>query len=104
MKERFIKHGSEYRLLEKRGLICIYELWRGKAVRNYEVVVLQQRAACFLGRNFIPAAIVFPSASQWGVFGWTYLGTEREAALAKFADLDKQYNKPRRIVRRIERK
>jgi hypothetical protein len=100
----FCKHGNEYRQIDRRGMVAIYGLYRGGVLRDYDVVIIQNRAACFLGGRFIPAKEAYPSASQWGIFGWTYLAAEKGKAFAHFETCDKQLNKPRRVIRRIVRK
>ena len=105
IQDSFIKYGDHFKLLERRGKVCIYQRTCNRQPRGYEVMVILDKPAAFLGGKFIPAGEGLPSASQWGVFGWSYLSCETDRAMTRFETVCKQHNKePRKVVRRIIRR
>jgi hypothetical protein len=94
----FTKYGSSYRLIERKGRVVLYELSRKGKPDGFEVMVVQHRKPVELGGRIIPGGEALPSTSLWGVFGWSYLPTQRAEASHKFARTCKHFN-VRKLVR-----
>lgn len=72
-----------FRLIERRGDVCLLAKRRDHHTRDtYEVVILQpQPAKTVFGVDY-PARMSLPSAEQWGQAGWSYL--DEQSARVRF--------------------
>lgn len=94
VKPSFDKYGCRFTQLRRRQSVALYEYRNPEgALRGFELVVLRnQEATVIKGRNGqadtpIEAQEVYPSSSQWGVFGWTLLPVQEAEAHIRFAEL-----------------
>ena len=104
LKEVFRKYGDEFKLLDRKGRVMLYELTRDGESRGWEVMVAQWKAEVVLSGKTVPAGWSFPASSQWGVAGWSYLPSEHALAVGKFKELLREDEpKPERKLRRVTR-
>lgn len=85
--KQFSKYGNVYEQVSREGDVVIYKYSKAGIVKGYEVAVIQNRKATEIAGNAVDAGEGLPSASMWGVLGWTYLPTQLEAAKRKFESL-----------------
>jgi len=70
----FTARGYLHTLLAREGRVCLVERGQGA---HYEVVILRARppARCPSG-TLLPAREAYPSTSDWGEYGWSYVQRE----------------------------
>ena len=81
----FTKYGDLFQLQVSNGKVAMYQRTRNGKPRGFEVVLIQTRPDGEINGKPIKGGECLPSASQWGVMGWSYLATEEEKAKARFA-------------------
>jgi hypothetical protein len=97
----FNKYGSEYALVKREGRVALYSTSRDGKPTGHEIMVVQSRKSSMLKGREITAGDALPSASAWGIFGWTF-GLSQEAACSdRFARTCKHFNP--RVVRKLRR-
>lgn len=84
------KKGFVYTLVKRQGNVAIYEQ-QMEAIQNslkhYEVILVGSHNGVKIANNYLPPAELYPSSSQWGNSGWTFL--EKTKAEEKFTNLVK---------------
>ena len=84
------KKGFVYTLVKRSGNVAMYQQ-QMEGVMNpqthYEVVVIGQHNGIKIANNYLPPSELYPSSSQWGNTGWTFL--TKDKAESKFANLIK---------------
>ena len=76
LEKEITKKGFIYKQLKRVGNKAIYSQKRDDkdATRiNYEVIVIKSHDGYEIAGNKIPAGEVYPSSTQWGVLGWTFV-------------------------------
>ena len=68
----FRKNGYDYTLLERQGMIAVYEQHRDERTFAYEVVKIRLRPAREIGGKTLEASERLPSDEDWGTLGKTY--------------------------------
>ena len=86
VEKTFKKYGEEFNLMELTKSVCLYSRSRRGKVKGYEVMIITYRPPVVLGGKQIPGGDSLPSASQWGVFGWSFLATELKRATKRYHD------------------
>ncbi len=81
-----------FRQISRDGLVAVFEKSKGGKVRSFETVVIQQRKACVLHGDPVPAHEAMPSSESWGRHGFTY--TDRESAFRRAGVLAERQNAP----------
>jgi hypothetical protein len=78
----FNRHHSDYKQLERKGDVCIYNYFHEKTGRlqGYEVVKL------YIDKHGVE---YFPGTSLWGTNGFTYLPEQLDKAKDKFNEMYK---------------
>jgi hypothetical protein len=86
LEKEFIKHKFKHLQLKREGDVAIY-IRKKEDARNwhYEVIKITRHDGHELFGNKIQPAEIYPSASTWGTFGWTY--NTIELAEIKFKEL-----------------
>lgn len=86
LEKEFRANKFNFRQVERVGDAAIYEKVAvgGKAV-SIEVIRIKSHNGYELAGNYIAPAEVYPSSSQWGIYGWTF--TNMEDAMKKFNSL-----------------
>ena len=76
LEKKFSKKGFIYTQLKRVGNKAIYSQKReendAKQLR-YEVIVIKSHDGYEIAGNKIPAGEVYPSSTQWGTLGWTFV-------------------------------
>ena len=84
LPEHIRSDGFDLRLVERHGMVALYEKMKGFHA-GYEVVVIQLRKPKkhpFTGVD-LPLREAYPSSEDWGTYGWTYTTLERAQARMK---------------------
>lgn len=84
--DTYAADGYDFRLLERKGDVAIYEQWHRDPVKlvGYEVCVVRIRAAGEIKGQRFPASERLPSANDWGKLGWSFgCGLDQPAALKR---------------------
>ena len=68
----FRKNGYDYTLLERQGMIAVYEQHRDERTFAYEVVKIRHRPARMIVGMKLEASERLPSDEDWGTLGKTY--------------------------------
>jgi hypothetical protein len=86
LKTAFRSKGFDYRQIERKGDIAMFEQTKpGLSGKWFEVVVVQRHDGYELGGKPVEPAESMPSSSQWGKKGFTF--RTQEAAERKFQQL-----------------
>jgi hypothetical protein len=93
LEKEFNANKFNFKQITRVGDAAIYEKTAigGKAV-SIEVIRIKSHNGYELAGVKIAPAEVYPSSSQWGIYGWTY--TKMEDAMKKFESI-----KPKPAVR-----
>lgn len=67
----FTKKKFLHKQIKREGEFAIYERQKEGQSKHYEVVIIRSHNGYELAGNKFPPAEMYPSDSQWGVFGWT---------------------------------
>lgn len=73
VKEKFMKDGFTHTLLKRKGDVAIYEQRKTKNTIRYEVIIINRHNGYNLGDTYIEPSETYPSTSEWGIRGWTYV-------------------------------
>lgn len=76
LEKTFTKKGFIYEQLKRIGNKAIYTQKKDSAQNawmRYEVIVIKSHDGYEIAGNKIPAGEVYPSSTQWGAAGWTYV-------------------------------
>jgi hypothetical protein len=73
IKEKFIKDGYTHTLLKRKSDVAIYEQRKNKNNIRYEVVIINRHNGYNLGDTYIEPSETYPSTSEWGLRGWTFV-------------------------------
>ena len=88
LRKQFTSRGFEHTQLQRTGNLAIYKRQKKEdSSPHFEVVKIGHHNGYKLGKSYIEAAETYPSASMWGIAGWT-CGTE-DLAHDKFNELKK---------------
>lgn len=80
---KFKKNGFEFRLMERVGVVALFEKTMENVSRKWwEVCIIQTDQDREIGGTLIPAHERMPGSEKWGSLGWTL--TTFEKAKAKF--------------------
>lgn len=82
------KKGFVYTLVKRQGNVAMYEQQLedvDNSSKRYEVVVIGSHNGIKIANNYLPPSELYPSASQWGNTGWTYL--TKDSAEGRFTSL-----------------
>jgi hypothetical protein len=88
LEKTFTKKGFIYKQISRVGNKAIYTQKRDDSqsvVTRYEVIVIKSHDGYEIAGNKIPAGEVYPSSTQWGTQGWTYV--DLQGAENKFKKL-----------------
>jgi hypothetical protein len=86
LDKQFTYKKNTFLQLWREGNRAIYERTSAsKKHISYEVVIIRSHNGYELQGVKIPASEVYPSTSQWGVYGWTY--NDLESAKARYSTL-----------------
>lgn len=86
LKTAFRSKGFDYRQIERKGDVAMFEQTKhGLSGKWFEVVIVQRHDAYEIGGVMVAAAETMPSTSQWGKKGFTF--RTQEAAERKFQQL-----------------
>jgi len=88
LEKKFSKKGFTYTQVKRVGMKAIYSQVKDDietSTERYEVVVIKSHDGYEIAGNKIPPGEVYPSSTQWGVAGWTYL--DLKSAENKFLKL-----------------
>lgn len=81
----FEEKGFNYRQIRRKKTKAIYEQrhndWPAH-IKYFEVIRIQKRLAYTINDKEYPEKEIYPSATKWGIYGWTY--TTYEEALLKY--------------------
>lgn len=72
LKENFTRKGFTYKLIKRDKDKAIYEQKRSKKNITYEVIKIRRHNGYTIGGVYIEPAEVYPSANEWGDYGWTF--------------------------------
>lgn len=93
LEKQFKANKFNFKQITRVGDAAIYQKTAvdGKAL-SIEVIRIKSHNGYEIGGVQIPASEVYPSSSQWGLYGWTYNRME---------DAEKKFNaiKPKTVVR-----
>jgi len=79
IKTDFSYGGFRLVQIEREGDHAVYRRVAEHGGIQYEIIYIhRQEEKTFQGKVY-PASEIYPSSSQWGVFGWTFVGTEADA-------------------------
>lgn len=85
IEKSFTSKGFEFKQILRDGDMAIYEkLAPGSKCSSYELIHITSHNGYVIAGNKIPPSEVYPSDSQWGVYGWTY--PTLQAAKAKLKE------------------
>ena len=76
LEKTFTKKGFIYKQLKRVGNKAIYTQKRDDSqsvVTRYEVIVIKSHDGYEIAGNKRPAGEVYPSSTQWGTQGWTFV-------------------------------
>jgi len=76
LEKTFTKKGFIYKQINRVGNKAIYTQKRDDSqsvVTRYEVIVIKSHDGYEIAGNKIPAGEVYPSSTQWGTQGWTFV-------------------------------
>lgn len=74
IEKTFSSKGFEFKQIMRDGDMAIYEKCApGSKNPNYELIHITSHNGYVIGGNKIPPSEVYPSDTQWGVHGWTYV-------------------------------
>lgn len=78
------------RQIKREGQVALYGLYGPDGDHwGYEVVIVQTHPAeTILSRSY-PERESYPSSSEWGTLGWTYLRRDKKSAEEHFTELVK---------------
>jgi hypothetical protein len=79
LEKFFTKKGFAYTEIKRVGNKAIYKQVHEEiqeAKPHYEVIVIKSHDGYEIAGNKIPPGEVYPSTTQWGVLGWTYVDLE----------------------------
>ena len=83
--------GFTFTQLKREGRVCIYEqVPDGGEFKAYEVIIIKYRKERQLYGKVLPAQEAYPSDSDWGTLGWTFMTWDK--AEIKFNELVIRYN------------
>lgn len=90
LEKKITKKGFIYEQIKREGNKAIYTQKRddrdSKSV-HYEVIIIKSHDGYEIAGNKIPAGEVYPSSTQWGALGWTFLDLrEAENKFKKLKD------------------
>lgn len=74
-----------YRKLIRKGMHAVYEQWQSGRLVAYEAIRIQSHNGIQYPNVFVPAAESMPSASAWGVHGFTFGRDNKVGAIRKMA-------------------
>jgi hypothetical protein len=91
MPKVFKSRGFLHKQVARTGTIAIYERKSAKGNNDlhWEVVKINKHNGYKLGGNYVSPAETYPSASMWGICGWTC--NTLELAEQKYQELNKYY-------------
>lgn len=96
LEENFISKGFEHKQIEREGDLAIYKRNRvGSDKFHYEVIVIKDHPAYTISGVTIEAGETYPSATHFGVYGWS-CPTLADAQI-KFNKLKKDKNEKRKV-------
>lgn len=78
LPEEFSQNGFEFKEIERKKDIAIFAQHKSNGLVGYEVIKINKHEGYEIAGNKIEPAEIYPSAQQWGTFGWTY-STLKEA-------------------------
>lgn len=86
LEKEFTFKNFKFKQLKREGDLAVYvkNSIKGKC-QSFETVMVRSHNGYEIAGNFIPPSEVYPSTSQWGLYGWTY--TNEESAFKKFREL-----------------
>lgn len=77
------KDGFNLKQIKRKGDKAIYiKTKSGTKLKNYEVIRIGRHNGYTIAGQYIAPSEIYPSTSEWGVKGWTYV--ELSAAERKF--------------------
>lgn len=81
----FTAHKSTFKMLSRVGDTALYERSSKAGNKEWEVVKIRIKKEQTIGEYEYPEQEQYPSASQWGVYGWTSMSLEN--AKKKFEEV-----------------
>jgi len=92
LKKKFKSRGFMHEEVIRKGRHAIYQRYDANKTPDsghvhYEVVKIGRHNGYNLGGSYIEPAETYPSASMWGIAGWTC--DDKKTAQEKFDELDK---------------
>lgn len=79
IKTEFSYGGDEIVQIIREGDYAVYRRTMSSGQFQFEVIVVQRQAEKEFQGKVYPPMEIYPSSSQWGVFGWTFVGSEEDA-------------------------
>jgi hypothetical protein len=89
LPENFTKNGFSHRIEWREGNIAIYRRWKeGQESQHWETIIIREQEAAEyqIGNGQILAiehAELYPTAEQFGTYGWVYPTYEHARAKAE---------------------
>ena len=68
----FTKSGFNHRMVERTGMVAVYERWKGGQPHHFETIRIREADEFVIEGKMIPAGERYPAAEQWGSLGWTF--------------------------------
>lgn len=90
LRTSFTSRGFNHEQVVRAGNLAIYKRWAKNltaARAHFEVIKISKHNGYKLGSSYIEPAETYPSASVWGIAGWTH--TELDTAKERFKELKK---------------
>ena len=92
IKKTFSKDGFKFTQLKREGRVCIYsQVPDGGEFRAFEVIIIKYRKERQINGKVLPAQEAYPSDSDWGKMGWTFISLEK--AEQRFTEKCQEFNK-----------
>ena len=74
IEKLFTSKGFEFKQVMRDGDMAIYEKHAAHSkCSSYELIYITSHNGYEIGGNKIPPSEVYPSDTQWGTYGWTYV-------------------------------
>jgi len=76
LEDKFVKKGFTYTLDKRVGCKAIYIQSKGgefNITPHYEVIIIKSHDGYEIAGNKILPSEVYPSSTQWGTLGWTFV-------------------------------
>ncbi len=74
-----------YRQLIRKGMHAVYEQWQNGKLVAYETIRIMSHNGYEVNETYIAPAESMPSASAWGVHGFTFGRDNKVGAIRKMA-------------------